>query len=205
MAFIPVANTAQCELIYNYQGQICQNVLHFEYVSTVGGTELVNLANDLISWYTASIAVRVNDQVELTGVVAIDMTAQNAEAVEVGASVTGSRGTPTVNPLPNNVTVAVKKVTGLRGRSYRGRLYHVGLDDAQVSGNVLDSTTASGFASGYNALVVYPWTDTGWTYVVVSKYSGNAPRTAGVTTPVLSHTVDLTIDSQRRRLPGRGQ
>jgi len=42
-------------------------------------------------------------------------------------------------------------------------------------------------------------------FVVVSKKSGGLPRAIGLSTPVQqSVIVDNILDSQRRRLPGRG-
>jgi len=42
-------------------------------------------------------------------------------------------------------------------------------------------------------------------WVVVSRFHDNAPRTAGVVSFINAATVvDATVDSQRRRLPGRG-
>jgi len=43
----------------------------------------------------------------------------------------------------------------------------------------------------------------GYELVVTSFQTGLAPRVAGVSTPVTSVGVNTTVDSQRRRLPGR--
>jgi hypothetical protein len=43
------------------------------------------------------------------------------------------------------------------------------------------------------------------TWVVVSRFSGGVERVTGVTTPVVQAAYhDLNLDSQRRRLTGRG-
>ena len=72
--------------------------------------------------------------------------------------------------------------------------------------NTIDSTFASNIVGAYLQLVnpstVLP---AGWIWVVVSKQASGLPRTAGVFTEVFQAlVVDLIVDSQRRRLPGRG-
>jgi len=78
--------------------------------------------------------------------------------------------------------------------------------------NEVESTFASDLTSAY--IQRREDLDSGdFTWVVVSRFSGvdpdtgkPIPREAGVATPVLAPLVtDLTVDSQRRRLPGRGQ
>ena len=134
-----------------------------------------------------------------------DLSAQNAEAIEAGTSVPGGITAATSIAMPGNVTVAIKKVTGLRGRSYRGRIYHCGLVQSQVAAQSLTTGVATTLRNAYLPLLTYPWTDTGWAHVVVSKYTNNAPRVTGVTTLVTDFTVNNQIDSQRRRLHARGQ
>lgn len=113
--------------------------------------------------------------------------------------------------MPGNVTMSVSFRTALRGRSFRGRNYVAGLTEDQVAGNIFISTLSASWKAAYEAIAA-AIASTGWTWVVVSRFSGvdavtkePIPRAAGVTTPVLSViVVDDFVDSQRRRLAGRG-
>jgi hypothetical protein len=74
----------------------------------------------------------------------------------------------------------------------------------------MGSTLIGDILAAYVALVAAVEPD-GWDHVVVSRFSGvdedgrPIPRVAGVSTVVLSYGVtDNNLDSQRRRLAGRG-
>jgi len=113
--------------------------------------------------------------------------------------------------LPNNVAVTVSFRTGLSGRFARGRNYVSGLSEDAVVLNTVDSAVLADIQAGYEALQDVASDNTS-TWVVVSRFSGvdgdgvPIPRVEGVTTPITAVIiVDSIIDSQRRRLPGRGQ
>jgi hypothetical protein len=84
--------------------------------------------------------------------------------------------------------------------------------EGQTTGaNQIDSATAAAFVDAYSLLLDFGQ-DIGASWVVVSRFSGvdangdPIPRAAGVTTPITSVlVVDNIVDSQRRRLPGRGR
>jgi hypothetical protein len=79
-----------------------------------------------------------------------------------------------------------------------------GIPKTAITANTVDSLTVSGIAAAYNQLLVVA-DGLGADWVVVSRFHDNAPRTAGVVSFINAATVvDATVDSQRRRLPGRG-
>lgn len=156
--------------------------------------------------------VHVANVVTLRQVLATDIS------VAGGLSVIGTTGLPTTGGnnttgYPNNVTLAVKWGTGLAGRSFRGRTYHIGLVITQVDTN--DNVVASelnAIVGAYDALrTALDNATLGVEMVVVSRYSGvdanhkPIPRVTGITTPISGVSADPVTDSQRRRLPGRGQ
>lgn len=102
--------------------------------------------------------------------------------------------------LPNNVTIALKKSTGRAGRSYRGRTYAwpmLGNDLESGIPNEITATFATLLFSTYNALKT--------SLALVGYQLGVASNVlATITSPIDFILVDKTIDSQRRRLPGRG-
>lgn len=202
--FIPVENTALVELVYSLpQGQIGENTFHVQNTEAFTANSLGVLAAAFASWYTGHWNARVSGTTSLTKVRCTDLTSQYAPGVEytTGLPVNGNL---TGNGLPNNVSVSIKFNTGLRGRSYRGRIYALGLTDNAVNGNTVQSAWASGAITALETLVS-EHIPVGMNLVVVSKYHNKTPRSAGVTTIVTSFSIDMTPDSQRRRLPGRGR
>jgi len=117
-----------------------------------------------------------------------------------------SAGTSAVDPLPFNCAHCVSFRTANRGRSGRGRNYVMGLSDSEAAASAIQTTRLNLDVNAYAALVGAGTFVAGLQFCVVSRYSGGAPRSVALIQPITSVlSVDATIDSQRRRLPGRGR
>jgi hypothetical protein len=204
MAFIPVPGVAEIRMQFSYSGEQAENVYH---VSLDGEWNLTNLnvmADAFLDWWTDNLRTGVPTTLTLQRILARDLTTATSPAIEYTAGMPTS-GTDVSPQLPNNVSVAVKWTTGQAGRSYRGRTYHLGMTEAQVANNAISGANQTFLLSAYNALINdVEAAITGAHLVVVSKYTNNAPRTEGIFTEILAVSIDPTVDSQRRRLPGRG-
>jgi len=205
MPFIPVPNTVQVEVVYELDGQICENTINY----TLGtATPVLADIQDLVE--TVSSIIRASIIPLLTNTITLLRLVGTLIEVADGLQYISTTGLPAVGgssdlPLPNNVSLAMSLRTGLSGRSFRGRNYIVGLTQAAVVGNTVNTSEISALLTAYESLRVPP-TDAAWQMSVVSRFTGGAPRTTGVATPVTSViVVDATVDSQRRRLPGRGR
>jgi hypothetical protein len=211
MPFVPVANTVLAELRMTADNQFVENTLYFEYLTLPTLTEMQTLGQALIDWWDANIAPLVWIGVELREVVVTALNSGTGLQATVVPAVT-QLGELNVSALPMNVSLTISFRTGLRGRSFRGRNYIVGLVEGQTtSANEVVSATSAAFVDAYNLLLDFGQ-DIGASWVVVSRFSGvdsngdPIPRAAGVTTPITSVlVVDNIVDSQRRRLPGRGR
>jgi len=128
--------------------------------------------------------------------------AKNGPAIEYTAGL-ALAGQGTSAAVPNNVAVVVKWITANRGRSYRGRTYHLGIPQGSVTGSVLTTGYRTSLVQAYSNFVLLGTTPT-WTLSVASRYSNGQPRTNGVITPINALSINPTVDSQRRRLPERG-
>jgi len=104
---------------------------------------------------------------------------------------------------PNNCTFAVQWRTASSGRSYRGRTYHIGLTTTKYSANMLTVPNATDFQTYYGNLPDALQT-IGYNLVVLSRYHDRTQRPTAIHTLVTSCHVDRTLDSMRKRLPGRG-
>lgn len=203
MEFIPFNRTAKLSAIYTVEGQRCQNVHHYWFENTITVTDLEELCAFYVSWWDTYMKVQMPVGISLVKVEAVDLSEENGIGVEYQTGLPLS-GNDADTIMPNNVTVAVKWLTGRTGRSYRGRTYHLGLRNGQVVGNTIVPVHLTWLLNSYTELVVANLTSNDAGMVVASRYENKTPRTTGLVTLVTNVSVDPTIDSQRRRLPGRG-
>jgi len=211
MPFVPVPNTVLAEIRMTLDDQQVENTLYFERAG--GWTEgtMVDLADELQLWWTNVYSTQCVTAVQLREVQVTDLTSATAGQVAVAPAIT-ALGDLNQEPMPNAVSFTVSFRTALRGRSFRGRNYVVGLGIEQVTGNNVNPAVITSFIANYDNLLLLA-SSQGCTWVVVSRFSGidpdtkkPIPRVTGVTTPVTSVTVvDSTVDTQRRRGPGRGR
>lgn len=199
--FIPFDKTAQLTAIYSQSGQIVENVYHFTGGAEWDTTSLGALGIAFENWETAHGSAIRNTNTALFKLLIVDLAVADSFLVVSTATIDG---TVASEPLPNNVSLAVKWTTNKRGRSFRGRTFHIGLCEA-----MRDSTDHNSINTGfetsllfvYDALLTTAWPN-GAVPVVASSRTGGAWRTTGVTTPIIAaNLTDLVFDSQRRRLP----
>lgn len=204
MAFIPTADTAQFEAVFQWDGQIVENVLHYRNTADgVTESNLPDFAETLLAYIRTTLLPLMADTVTLLRLVAkgIDILDGIVYVATTSLPDDGGGGSPA---LPNSNTISYSWRTGSSGRSFRGRSYIIGLQEGHVTGNDLTSGAITAFGAAMEGLRTVG-VDDGWEMVIVSKYHAGAPRTTGVATLVTSSFfVDTKVDVQRRRLPGRG-
>lgn len=203
--FIPAPNCASVELIYLAAGQIIENTFHVKKSTPYSFSDLQAIRTIFNTW----------DQTTLSGIRATTtvLTRIRTKSLDTSSSATEDYTLPTPRAgsagaaaLPLNVTFCFRCITGLAGRSYRGRLYHAG-----IPSNYLGATINEISASWANTYVSYltnlmsTLLTAGHTMVVVSYRNDKAWRTTAAATPITQWGyADLYLDSQRRRLSGRG-
>jgi hypothetical protein len=209
MPFVPVENTVLVELRYDYLQQKVENTLWFLGDDPPDPTNMAALGEDIIGWWDGGLRELQNAGVSLREVVVTDMT------TATGPQVTVTTGLPlTANvaeePIPSSNSLVASFRTVSRGRSFRGRNYFVGLSRTQIDGNVVIGGFIESLTGAYETLLAGAST-AGWTWVVASRFSGvdgdgnPIPRVAGITSVITTVlVVDAAVDSQRRRLNGRG-
>lgn len=203
MPFVPFLNTAQVDLRMTQGEQLIENTIHVEKEGVLTVTDLENIGAAVVDWFDNHRNLVVQ-QVTLRELAIRDLTTASSIGILYSNSLPMA-GLLTGNAMPNSVTIAIKWGTGLTGRSFRGRTYHIGLAEAQVLNNSLETATIAGLVASYQNLIT-TITGSGYTMVVASRQANGVPRTQGVTTPILTASLaDPTIDNQRRRLPGRGR
>lgn len=199
-AFIPVPNAASIETRFSLDGQRVEMVWYGDYTASNFANLVDAWTGSLDSWWTA-IRGQFSTQLSLLEYYFTDLASQDGPVASISA---GTAGNDVGGPVPNNVAFCVSLITAKRGKSARGRKYFPGIAAHLVSASRIDATAANVIVSGTQALIETV-NAAGYPMVVVSRYHNNAPRAVGIMTQVLTaRQSDLTVDSQRRRLPGRG-
>lgn len=203
MTFQAVPSTVRLEPVFTYDNQIVENVLHYRYEVPIDAPELLLFAQAWHTEWAATVRATQPTNAILTRIRVTDLSSEFAPGVEYIAGLPQA-GSATGVGLPNNVTVAIRILTALRGRSYRGRIYHIGIRNTDVTGNLITTLFQGNLGSAYTPLLSVSTTQQ-YVLGVVSRYEGGVQRPTGVFTPATGLVIDRTLDSQRRRLPGRGE
>lgn len=203
MAFQPVPDVAAIDVIFTLNGVTVQNT---HYGLLPGGytlSDLQALATKIDLTFSATIAPDSPPEVtyvktEVRGLAVInDLLAE----ANVGTAV----GLHSGSALPNQVTFAIKKLSGFTGRSARGRVFWVGVPDNTLqptNENLVTATWAANVVADIDFIRNQIETVGLWQAVIVSRFTLGAQRPFGVTFPWVDTTnVDLRVDTHRGRLP----
>jgi hypothetical protein len=173
------------------------NVLHFEKSAWTAG-DLFALANALLTWWSTYYKPTVGPWVQLVqiSVRLYDPAAPISFDLGVSPAVVG---TGSGNELPANVTSTVSWRSGLAGRRFRGRIYHAGHSTSEVTTtDTITGTKVTALANLANHLITDIFNAVAASLVVWHKDTN-------LYTQVLGFVIENILDSQRRRLPGRGR
>jgi len=200
MAFIPFP-VGTCEVILNllYDTNPGQNTLG---LATIDGSPLTASEGELIAaaigaWWSTNCKAKCMVGTILTNVLVNDLTSESGWQASYTA---GTAGTVTGDPAPNNAAVVVKFLSGLRGRSYRGRNFFGGVPGNVLAANNLWTTVfAASVGAAYVALNP-ALLSLNVEHVILSRYEAKAPRSTGHVQPVVSYVADTHIGSMRGRL-----
>ena len=206
MADVYNISVARLVSIGSIDGQRVSNVTYWEKGNDIPlwtAETLMDLCEQYALWLTDSLMPLLTDAYEVSQIQATQMKADGALQATYTpvAAIEGGSASPR---LPNNVAACATINTGLAGKSYRGRFYIAGLTEDMNAGSYLTDGAAALLNGAMNDLVTAE-AFTNYTIGVYSKITGGAPRLAGLFTPATSIGLkDKVLDSQRRRLPGRG-
>lgn len=203
MPFVPVNSTCSVSWRYTVDGQRVENTVYVE--NELGSTPSLNAVAAIAQDFWDNYRLILTNAVTLREIYVVNLENSTAPVLSVPFVPAESGVNVAVgNALPNNVTLAISFRTPSRGRSFRGRNYVPSLAEGQVNNNTVDSATVDAIVDCYETFSSQI-SAAGWQWVTVSRISNGVPRAVGVTAPVTSVlAVDLTVDSMRRRLPGRG-
>lgn len=201
MAFIPVPNVAEVNLGYTADlGWTWSNGLHFYnpsgWTTSTLGLIAITAADAWDEVMTGIFAANCN----LTKVSARDLSSALGAYYDYTLP-TPVAGVRSGQAMALQVAMTVTQRTALRGRSYRGRIFHYGLaNEDKQNEKSWQSAVAAEVQSAYSAMIAAIEIDGDCTNVVISRYAGKSSRITGVSTPVTAIQGRLKIATQRRRL-----
>lgn len=205
MPFVPGQLVAEVNINQLLYGERVQNTL---YCLNFGGwtpAGLQVLAGEMITWVGTQLYPSLSNALSLTEVFVRDLT------VADGPQFTGVPTVPVLggqagSALPGNCAVVASFRTGLTGRSRRGRNYVAGITELEANQNLISPALRNSIQAAYDNLLAPsgPFGASGAAWVVFSRIALGVERVNGLPTFVSAVLVDNRIDSQRRRLAGRG-
>jgi hypothetical protein len=206
MTFTTIAQTALAKVVASEAGQEIISTMVFHFTEAITQAILDALAAAVRDWWLDSPQAIIVDDMTLQRVDTVDLSSQSGPTSQVVVS-SGNAGLDTAEPLPNSAAAVVTERTGFRGRSFRGRYYFPGLSiDSIVGPNVLASSLLTNLATAFGAIgsQIETAVGHGCLHSVASRFHNNIQLNSGFATPILTYAVDSSVDSQRRRLTGRG-
>ena len=207
MAFQPVDKVIELTAVYTLFGQTVENKFYALCASTVTSAMCTELAAILDHWVTSSWLASMSSSLTYVRSIARDLTSEGSfESIDsTGAG--GVGGAAAVTDA-NNVAFAIHRQTVFSGKKQKSRIYTPPIPSANLTDtNHVSSTAANIYKNSLDTLFtnIAAGTETTYTNGFVSRVLDHAPRAAGLFVESIGWSlVDLILDSQRRRLPGRG-
>lgn len=203
MPFVGAPDTVRATLEFVWAGQIVAITISVKKPTGWDSTDYDDLNDALRSWWTSSLKGRMSDRAVLQKINILDLSSPTAPSIEYPVT-PPEPGSVVIASVPNNTSLVTSFKTDLRGRSYRGRAYMVGIPISDTLNSVTATTTyATNMTLVWLALTA-ALTALSMQHVVVSRYTNNAPRLVADVTPITEYFTEVNLDSQRRRLAGRG-
>lgn len=183
--------------------QRVENVLHFRNtIDSPTPENMQALADAIVDQVTDNWLPLMNSSTTFTEV----YVEEYADDISQSATASGANapGTAGALAMPGGSTFVVSLRTQFTGRSRRGRTYTIGMEETQQNGGVVTDAYRNAWLAAFNGLRAATLTIQ-WELVIASLVSGGVPRSTALVTPVNACiAVDNFVDSQRRRLRGRG-
>lgn len=204
MAFQPVPETAAAQYVFTGPGGRMVNTFWFK---KTGGWVIADFMDGAQAMDNEWQNMRnlVSQDVSVVDIYWRDHSVQFGPVYSHGAPLNPAGSN--VNPVaPSNVTFKIKFAIPVAGRGRQGGIYVPGMPDTIPTGDDVFDGWANEWQDKLVDMVNAVILATGGVHVVVNRFLNGVKLAAGVPQTGVTITYeDLTVDSQRRRLKGRGQ
>jgi hypothetical protein len=174
------------------------NTCHFYKSAGWLPADLVTLGAALQTWWTTYYAPMVPSSISLVNIhLQVYDPTGNPYVYDrnVSPPVVGGRGS---TPEAGNVSLSLSLRAGLAGRAYRGRMYLAALPTGDTAVNDVVSSFLISLAATAITALIGPSLPPGVAAVIFH-------RNDNLFSTVVAGVIENIVDSQRRRLPGRGR
>jgi len=200
MAYQAVPNTIQVMVRGSLAGQSMQNDFYYEHPLALTQAKVDAVTDAVDSYWNNNMLGLL--PIAWTGTEtygrALDHATDFQSTSLINAGIAGQINSP---PLPSLATVAIARRSAYTGRNGRGRVFWMGLTEADVSANTVSSTLTGNIADALAAMDSYLLT-LGYTGVIVSRIVDGVKLTTGQTFPIVQWlAVDNEVDTRRSRKP----
>ena len=202
MPFIPQTLGISLDFLFEQDSQKWQfGVSLKKQAGSVNEAALDEIAGVGQDWWTSFLQDLISSNCTLKEIVATSETVEGGPQTRLAIDEAGAVGGAA---LPLGIAACVSFRTDKRGRSFRGRVYVGGLPNAVIN-TVTTFATASmtALAEAFASLVTGA-ASAGYDMVVASKQHNGEVVSPAAQNLITSITADALMDSQRRRLAGRG-
>jgi len=203
MAFQKVTDTVEIDHLFTLNGVGVQNTHYARLPSGYIQTDIQALADAIDLTFPAGQAANMPGEVTYVRTEVRGLAVEND--ITASQNLSSGPGTNGGTTLPNNVTFAIKKTSGLTGRSARGRIFQIGIPETEVkpsNENLLEAVYITAIVANL-AFIRTTISSVGlWEPVIVSRFTDGALRPEGKTFPWTGETnVNDRVDTHRGRLP----
>jgi len=188
---------ARVTMVYNRDSRVLNNSFHVYRTAGWVPGDLVSVATAFYNWWTAAFRATVPTGITLNNI-HVQVYDPNGSPYVYDRPVSPAEaGLRAGVILPGNATAVISLRAAYAGRKYRGRFYVPGLQTGDVGATDLMSSAYVTLLAVAATNLIGPAMPAGFTLVIFHRI-GNAFST------IVSYVIDNIVDSQRRRLPGRG-
>jgi hypothetical protein len=203
MAHQDVVDTLRVEVKFRNATTNAENIFHVRTDAAPVPADLESARGVFQAWLLSDWAPIANENWAAVELVITDLS-----------SITGQRRSYPISPiisglvagdaLPANATLAIKADTGTRGRGKNGRSFFVGISESSAEGDTVSAAFASNIVTAFEALRTSVEAVAAFTGLAIPHLVVAGVRPPLATSSIVLHYVlaDVTIDSQRDRLPG---
>jgi len=174
------------------------NVYNVKDTSTHDTTLLTAYCDAFFTWWQTNMKPILNNTYVLNQIVATSLELSTGPQVAV-STITNNVGDLSGTAVAANAAAVISWKTASIGRSFRGRTYMGGLDQAAMSTAHLITTGFVGGLLDAAAALLDAVVTVGGVLAVLSRFADKAIRVTGLLTEIIAIFVDQKVDSQRRR------
>lgn len=202
MTFHPATNCAEIVIAGDKGGQQIVTTFYGQKVGGYTSDDIQDLADAVDGWMGLDGLSLFPDQYLYIETRVRGMS--DALDFFASANANSGAGQNTGASKPNNVAFAVSRRSIFTGRGARGRIFLLPTEDWLSDENHVDAAQAEAIVTVLNGFKTV-LDGVGFEEVILHRKVGSSWLSEATKHPVITYAVaDLSLDSQRRRLPGRG-